>query len=69
MNVYGCAVYFQTEDQVDELTKELVKAKQLLVVTEEEKRGKEEEASQVSLNITEVSEKCLNENLCHCLNH
>lgn len=38
---------FQTEDQVDELTKELLKTKQLLRITEEEKRGKEEEASQV----------------------
>uniref|UniRef100_A0A672Q6H3 Rab GTPase-activating protein 1-like n=1 Tax=Sinocyclocheilus grahami TaxID=75366 RepID=A0A672Q6H3_SINGR len=37
----------QTEDQVDELTKELLKTKQLLMVTEEEKRGKEEEASQL----------------------
>ncbi|TRY81966.1 hypothetical protein DNTS_030976 [Danionella cerebrum] len=36
-----------SEDQVDELTKELVKTKQLLVVTEEEKRGKQEEASQL----------------------
>ncbi|XP_026144769.1 rab GTPase-activating protein 1-like [Carassius auratus] len=37
----------QTEDQVDELTKELLKTKQLLMVTEDEKRGKEEEASQL----------------------
>lgn len=32
---------------MDELTKELLKTKQLLRITEEEKRGKEEEASQV----------------------
>uniref|UniRef100_A0A672PFS3 Rab GTPase-activating protein 1-like n=1 Tax=Sinocyclocheilus grahami TaxID=75366 RepID=A0A672PFS3_SINGR len=37
----------QTEDQVDELTKELLKTKQLLMITEEEKKGKEEEASQL----------------------
>ncbi|KAG1949838.1 rab GTPase-activating protein 1-like [Pimephales promelas] len=37
----------QTEDQVDELTKELLKTKQLLRITEEEKRGKEEETSQL----------------------
>ncbi|KAA0719446.1 Rab GTPase-activating protein 1-like, isoform 10 [Triplophysa tibetana] len=37
----------QTEDQVDELTKELLQTKQLLKVTEEEKREKEEEASQL----------------------
>ncbi|XP_051556060.1 rab GTPase-activating protein 1-like [Myxocyprinus asiaticus] len=37
----------QTEDQVDELTKELLKTKQLLRITEEQKKGKEEEASQL----------------------
>ncbi|KTG45319.1 hypothetical protein cypCar_00043316 [Cyprinus carpio] len=37
----------QTEDQVDELTTELLKTKQLLMITEEEKKGKEEEASQL----------------------
>uniref|UniRef100_A0A8C1M9V2 RAB GTPase activating protein 1-like 2 n=1 Tax=Cyprinus carpio TaxID=7962 RepID=A0A8C1M9V2_CYPCA len=43
---YICCV-FQTEDQVDELTTELLKTKQLLMITEEEKKGKEEEASQL----------------------
>ncbi|KAI4900921.1 hypothetical protein NFI96_026087 [Prochilodus magdalenae] len=37
----------QAEDQVDELTKELLKVQQILKVTEEEKRGKEEEAAQL----------------------
>lgn len=37
---------------MDELTKELLKTKQLLKMTEEEKRGKEEEASQVRYNIS-----------------
>ncbi|XP_036452148.1 rab GTPase-activating protein 1-like [Colossoma macropomum] len=37
----------QAEDQVEELTKELLKAKQKLLMTEEEKRGKEEEAAQL----------------------
>ncbi|KAL7879334.1 hypothetical protein SRHO_G00015880 [Serrasalmus rhombeus] len=37
----------QAEDQVEELTKELLKAKQKLIVTEEEKKGKEEEAAQL----------------------
>lgn len=39
---------------MDELTKELLKTKQLLKVTEEEKRGKEEEASQVGLVLTSL---------------
>nr|XP_055057678.1 rab GTPase-activating protein 1-like isoform X1 [Misgurnus anguillicaudatus] len=37
----------QTEDQVEELRNELLKTKQVLKMTEEQKRGKEEEASQL----------------------
>ncbi len=57
---------FQTEDQVDELTKELLKTKQLLMITEEEKKGKEEEASQVSFNVTDVHSKVFGQSLALC---
>lgn len=39
---------FQTEDRVDELSKELQRVRHRLQATEEEKRGKEEEANMVS---------------------
>lgn len=62
---YICCV-FQTEDQVDELTTELLKTKQLLMITEEEKKGKEEEASQVSFNDTDVHSKVFGQSLALC---
>lgn len=42
-----CNICSQAEDQVDELTQELSKARHHLEVTEEEKREKEAEATQV----------------------
>jgi len=48
---------------VDELTKELLKTKQLLRITEEEKRGKEEETSQVLFNITDPRSKVFEQSL------
>lgn len=51
---------------MDELTKELLKTKQLLMITEEEKRGKEEEASQVRFNISDVHNKVCGQSLALC---
>lgn len=42
-----CDICSQAEDKVDELTQELLKTRHHLEVTEEEKREKEEEATQV----------------------
>ncbi len=51
---------------MDELTKELLKTKQLLIITEEEKKGKEEEASQVSFNATDVHSRVFGQSLGLC---
>lgn len=42
---------FQTEDRVDELSKEVQRVSRRLQATEEEKRGKEEEAQMVHASI------------------
>lgn len=42
---------FQTEDRVDELSKEVQRVRRRLQATEEEKRGKEEEAQMVHVSI------------------
>lgn len=47
---------WQTEDKVDELTEELLQTRHRLQATEEEKRGKEEEAvmARTSISIYKV---------------
>ncbi|XP_007234438.3 rab GTPase-activating protein 1-like [Astyanax mexicanus] len=47
----------QAEDQVEKLTKELLKAQQDLMVAEEERRGKEEEAAQMKEVFREKMDK------------
>lgn len=42
---------WQAEDRVDELTKDLLQTRHQLQATEEEKRGKEEEAAMVRAKI------------------
>lgn len=46
-----CGVFLQAEDRVDELTKDLLLTRHRLKITEDEKRGKEEEAAMVTINI------------------
>lgn len=49
----------QAEDRVDELSKELLQARHRVQATEEEKRGKEEEATMVQISSTVLTEYSL----------
>ena len=51
-NINTNTICLQAEDKVDELTKDLLFTRHRLQATEEEKRGKEEEAAMVRVKIS-----------------
>lgn len=51
-------MFLQAEDRVDELTKDLLRTRHKLHAAEEEKRGKEEEATMVPVKAKYLMNHC-----------